>query len=313
MIETKRTGSGRQGLGVRQLAHRRLFVLIGTLVVIAALIGGYFIVTWLYNRPNTNPLLKVVPANQAIVQQVTGVSQSTVQAVGTGGLPNPLKHILGQPFLQGPHGHPEFFFAGAEFCQYCATERWAILNALGRFGSLTHLGQMQSYEENISTFSFYQSTYNSQYVDFVPVEALGNAPDRDGQHFVKLQTLTVQQQQLFTTYNGPPYFQAAGGYPFMDLGNRYLGQESGFDPSVLQGLSRQYPLTWQEIANALSDPASPITKGIIGTANYLTAALCTLTHQLPASVCHVSAIQQIEQSLDKPSSSMNASPLVTAF
>jgi Domain of unknown function (DUF929) len=306
MIETKRSGSSRQGPGARQLAHRRLFVLIGTLVVIAALIGGYFIVTWLYNRPNTNPLLKVASANQAIVQQVTGVSQSTVQAVGTGDLPNPLKHIQGQPFLLGPHGHPEFFFASAEFCQYCATERWAILNALGRFGRLTQLGQMQSYEENISTFSFYQSTYSSQYVDFVPVEALGNALDRDGQHFVKLQTLTVQQQQLFTTYNGPPYFQAAGGYPFMDLGNRYLGQESGFDPGILQGLSRQYPLSWQQIANALSDPASPITKGIIGTANYLTAALCTLTHQLPASACHVPAIQQIEQSLDKPLSGVNA-------
>jgi hypothetical protein len=302
MIEKKRSGSSRQGPGVRQLAHRRLLVIIGTLVVIAALIGGYFIVTWLYNRPNTNPLLRVLPANQAIVQQVTSVSQSTVQAVGSGDLPNPLKHIQGQPFLRGPHGHPEFFFASAEFCQYCATERWAILNALGRFGSLTHLGQMQSYEENISTFSFYQSSYSSLYVDFVPVEALGNALDRDDQHFVQLQTLTTPQQQIFTTYNGPPYFQGAGNYPFMDLGNHYLSQGSGFDPSILQGHSRQYPLSWQEIANALSDPTSPITKGIIGTANYLTAALCTLTHQLPASVCHVSAIQQIEQSLDKPSS-----------
>jgi hypothetical protein len=302
MIEMKRFGSGRQGLGVRQLAHRRLLVIIGTLVVIAALIGGYFIVPWLYNRPNTNPLLKVVPANQSIVQRVTGVSQLTVQDVGTGGLSNPLKHIKEQPFLLGPHGYPEFFFAGAEFCQYCATERWAILNALGRFGNFIHLGQMQSYEENISTFSFYQSSYISQYVDFVPAEALGNALDRDGQHFVKLQTLTAPQQQVFTTYNGPPYFQAAGNYPFMDLGNSYLSQGSGFDPSIMQGLSRQYPLSWQEIANALSDPTSPITQAIIGTANYLTAALCTLTQQLPAPVCHVPAIQQIEQSLDKPSS-----------
>ena len=312
MIEMKRFGSGRQGLGVRQLAHRRLLVIIGTLVVIAALIGGYFIVTWLYNRPNTNPLLKVVPANQSIVQKVTSVSQSTVQAVGTGGLPNPLKYIQEQPFLQGPHGYPEFFFAGAQFCQYCATERWAILNALGRFGNFTHLGQMQSYEENISTFSFYQSSYTSQYVDFVPVEALGNTLDRDGQHFVKLQTLTAQQHQIFTTYNGPPYFQAAGSYPFIDLGNSYLIQASGFDPGILQGHPRQSPLSWQEIAHALSDPTSPITQAIIGTANYLTAALCTLTHQLPVSVCHVSTIQQIEQSLDKPASGMNASPLARA-
>jgi hypothetical protein len=273
-------------------------VIVGTLVVIATLISGYFTVTWLYNRPNTNPLLKVVPANQALVQQVTSVSPSTVQTVGTGGLPNPLKHIQGQPVLLGPYSHPEFFFAGAEFCQYCAAERWAILNALGRFGSFHHLGQMQSYEENFSTFSFSQSTYTSQYVDFVPVEALGNALDRDGQHAVPLQTLTAQQRQLFTTYNGPPFFQDTGNYPFMDLGNHYLMQGSNFDPGILQGLSRQFPLSWQQIANALSNSTSPITQAIIGTANYLTAALCILTYQAPASACHVPAIQQIERSID---------------
>lgn len=275
---------------------RRLFVIAGVLLVSAALLGGYAIASWLANRPNTNPLLRVVPADQAVVQQVTGVPRSVVEAVGTGGLPNPLTPVRGQPPLQGAQGYPEFFFASAQFCQYCATERWAVLNALGRFGRLTHIGQMQSYEENISTFSFDHSLYLSQYLDFVPVEALGNALARDGQHFVQLQPLTAGEQQVFTTYNGPPYFQAAGNYPFIDLGNRYLIQASGFDPDLLQGLWRQFPLSWQQIAHALSDPASPITQAIIGTANYLTAALCTLTHQLPATACQVPAIQQIERS-----------------
>jgi hypothetical protein len=275
----------------------RLLVLTGVVLVSVTLIGGYIIATWLAHRPNTNPLLHVVPADPAVVQETTDVPESVVQAVGTGGLPNPLILIRGQPFLQGLHGHPEFFLASAQFCQYCATERWAVLNTLGRFGRLTHVGQMQSYEENISTFSFYQSISISQYLDFVPIEALGNTLARDGQHFVPLQPLTAEQHQIFTTYNGPPYFEVAGNYPFIDLGNRYLLQMSGFDPGLLQGLWRQFPLSWQQIARGLTDPASPITRAIIGTANYLTAALCTLTRQLPASACQVPAIQQIERAI----------------
>ncbi|HEY1347998.1 MAG TPA: DUF929 family protein [Ktedonobacteraceae bacterium] len=290
MSETWRSGHpGAYPLG------RRLLVLAGVLLMGAALIGGYVLATRLANRPNTNPLLRVVPADQTIVQEVTDVPPSIVQAVGTGDLPNPLTATRGQPFLQGPEGHPEFFFASAQFCQYCATERWAILNALGRFGRLTHIGQMQSYEENISTFSFDQSVYISQFLDFVPVEVLGNTLAADGQHFVPLQPLSAGQQQLFLTYSGPPYFQTAGNYPFLDLGNRYLIQASGFDPGLLQGLWRQFPLSWQQIARALKETASPITRAIIGSANYLTAALCTLTHQMPATTCQVPAIQQIER------------------
>lgn len=295
MIESRRPGQ--RNPGTHPLPHRRLVVLIGVLLVSAALIGGYWLASWLANRPNTNPLLRVAPADPVVIHLVTDVSPPVVQAVGTGGLPNPLTLIQGQPPLLGPHGHPQLFFAGAQFCQYCATERWAILNALGRFGRLTHLGQMQSYEENLSTFSFDQSIYSSPYLDFVPVEALGNTLAGDGQHFVPLQPLSAEQQQVFATYNGPPYFQATGNYPFLDLGNRYLAQGSGFDPNLLQGLWRQFPLSWQQIARALSDPGSPITQAIIGTANYLTAAICTLTHQMPTSACQAPAIQQIERTL----------------
>lgn len=52
----------------------------------------------------------------------------------------------------------EFLYVGGKFCEFCATERWAILNALSRFGTFQHLSQLRSYDEQSATFTFYQST-----------------------------------------------------------------------------------------------------------------------------------------------------------
>jgi len=54
---------------------------------------------------------------------------------------------------------------------------------------------------------------------------------------------------------------------------------SSFDPFILQELS------WSQIAAALRNPASPIGQAILGTANYITAAICQLTDDQPARAC----------------------------
>ena len=36
-------------------------------------------------------------------------------------------------------GKPGVLYIGAEFCPFCATERWAMVNALGRFGTFSGL------------------------------------------------------------------------------------------------------------------------------------------------------------------------------
>ncbi len=67
--------------------------------------------------------------------------------------------------------------------------------------------------------------------------------------------------------------------PFVDFGNKYVINGASYDAALLHGK------TWQQVASALRDPASPIGKGALGTANYLTAAICKLTGGKPASVC----------------------------
>jgi hypothetical protein len=81
--------------------------------------------------------------------------------------------------------------------------------------------------------------------------------------------------------------QSAGSIPFIDFSNKYLISGASYSPQVLQGK------TWSQVAAALSDPASPITQGAGGSANMITAALCKLTGNQPATAC-TPAIQALE-------------------
>ncbi len=230
-------------------------------------------------------------------QELTSVPQSTLSTIGTGSgtVTNLPTAQHGQPVLKGDNGLPEVFYVGAEYCPYCAAERWAMINALSRFGTFSKLSQIQSYEDNISTFSFYGSNYTSQYVDFAPVEVNGNALASSGDSYVPLQQMSADQQKNFEQYN------SAGSFPYVNMGNQYIGIGASYDPTILLD-SSQKPYSWQIIASSLSNTKSQIAQGILGTANYLTAGICGLTNQQPANVCNVPAIQSIEQALNKTSS-----------
>lgn len=303
--ETTRKGSTtqtrkpvRRGPTVRKKDRRGLYTVIGVLVLIALVIGGFVLLQrWQAGQQTSSAAEPQQAVDPIVLQQVTGVSQATWEGIGTGGVSNPLKSASNQPPLKGPNGHPEFFYVGGEYCPYCAAERWAMVNALSRFGTFKNLSQIISAESHISTFSFYRSSYTSNYIDFVPVEVNNNQLDASGRAG-SLQNLTSAQQQTFNTYDNAPYFsaQSALAFPFMDIGNRYLAQGGSFQPTVLLD-SSQNTLSWQDIASSLSNPSSPIAQNILGTANYLTAAICSQTNQQPGNVCSSPVIQKIEQSL----------------
>jgi hypothetical protein len=82
----------------------------------------------------------------------------------------------------------------------------------------------------------------------------------------------------------------AGSIPFVNYGNKYLTIGASYNPGVLQGL------TWNQVAGDLHNPASPVAKGILGTANYMTAAICGLTGDQPAAVC-TSGIKSLQSQI----------------
>lgn len=268
----------------------RLYMVIGVLGIIVA-----FIIAIVILKNVTSPNLKPTPANQGVLQQLTGVGASTWETVGTGGVPNPFTTRTGQPALKGSNGLPEFLYIGGEYCPNCAAERWAMINALSRFGTFQHLSQLISYEENIHTFTFEGSSYTSKYIDFVPREIAGNTTDNTG-NYVTLDRLTSAQQSLFNQYDNQ------GTIPFVDIGNKYTLAQASYSFTVLQD-SHGISYDWSAIAGALSNPNSSITQSIIGTANYLTAAICSVTNQQPGNVCDVATIQQIEHTISATTAS----------
>jgi len=58
--------------------------------------------------------------------------------------------------------------------------------------------------------------------------------------------------------------------PFLDIGNSAFVMGPSFDANVLAGLDQD------EIAAKLTNPNDPVTQDIVGTANYLTAAICSM-------------------------------------
>ena len=129
----------------------------------------------------------------------------------------------------------------------------------------------------LDTWTFYRSAYSSKYLAFVPVETRSNIPTshstQSAPSYTRLQKLTPAQQAIFTKYD------RSNAVPFLDFGNRFMLLGSSFSPGVLVHQS------WSQIAAALRHPRSATGEAILGTANYITAAICALTGDQPASAC----------------------------
>jgi thiol-disulfide isomerase/thioredoxin len=227
-------------------------------------------------------------AQPAVVSAVTSVPAATTDAVGKGtSNPKMLIPLSGAPALT-TGGKPEVLYMGAEYCPFCATERWAMLNALSRFGTFSNIRFIHSSADDtpasVPTLTFYQSGYSSKYVAFTPVEM--QKIDRSA-----LQNPTSAQKALLNKYDAPPYVQGgAGSIPFLDFGGKYIVSGASYDYNVLSGKS------YAQIAAAMKDPSTDIAKGALGTANQMTAAICKLTGNQPATACTAS-IKALEAGL----------------
>jgi hypothetical protein len=262
--------------------------LVGGIVVLVALVVGVFF--YLANQPGASS----TQGSDKAYQTITTLSPALLSQVGTGSAQNLMKAVPpNTPMPTGPTGKPQFLYIGAEFCPFCAAQRWSMIVALSRFGKFAspvqaHIANENNNGTDYPTFTFVKSSYTSQYIDFVAVEIKDNSGK-------PLQPLSDAQKKLISTYDAPPYTSASaeGSIPFIMIGNKYVSSGSYYVPDALVGNG------YQDIANQIKDPNSTLSKGVLGSANYLTAAICQVTKDQPASVCNDTSIQQIEQSLSK--------------
>jgi hypothetical protein len=271
----------------RAQRRNRLLIAGGAIIAVVAIVLGFVLSSG--NSPATSSGgggASTLPTGSALAQVVTTtttVPAATVDSVGAGQATSKPTPITGAALTSG--GKPEMLYMGAEFCPYCAAERWAMVVALSRFGtfhglSATHsaakdgAGNAEPYP-NTATFTFYGSTYTSNYVTFTPVEMNTNIPDPSTGFYTTLQTPTAAQRALLNKYDA----SSGGAIPFIDYGNKLLTVGATYNPGVLGGL------TWSQIAGDLHNPNSSVAKGVLGAANYTTAAICSLTGDQPASAC----------------------------
>ncbi len=285
MSKADRNQSARQRVAAQQAAARRAesrrrMLLAGGVVAVVVLIVLGIVLAKVLSKPA--PTSSIPPSGVALPASVqadiTSVPASTFATVGAGSVYSGALRIGSGPALTSG-GKPDFLYIGAEWCPYCAAERWAMATALSRFGTFSPLRGIRSSSTdvypNTATLTFYKATYTSPYLVFTTVE------NEDINHNL-LQTPTAQQQALWNKYGG--------GYPFIDIGNRFIAA-STYDPGVLQGLS------WTQIAADLHNPSSPVAQGAVGSANVFTAAICKLTGNMPASVCTSAPISALESKL----------------
>ncbi len=265
------------------------------MVILAAVI--VLVVYALTDAPVTLQTVRRSPTAPGVITELGTVPGAVFDTVGVTAPTTPLVPptvLTGQPALT-LHGRPEVLYVGAEYCPFCAAERWPLIVALSRFGHFASLFNMQSATNSvfpgIQSFTFVHAVYTSRYLSFTGVEQYSDAMTTTGT-FSRIATLTPREAQLVAAYRGALTPTAEpGSYPFVDIGNRMVTSTSGFSPAVLLHQSQS------AIAGGLTQPDTTITQAVLASANFLTAGMCAATGEQPDRVCTSRGVRAAAEAL----------------
>ncbi|MGH7641545.1 MAG: DUF929 family protein [Candidatus Dormibacteria bacterium] len=284
------------GRNYRRADSRRPWGLISGVIGVVAVFLVVVVVLELTLTGNLKQDKAVLPAPASLITSLTTIPVHTLEAVKAGSISNTPLNIPAsyKPAALTSDGLPEIGYVGAEFCPYCALQRWSLIVGLSRFGTWSglHIIRSSVYDSpsNVPTFTFaYGAKFRSTYVAFVPREYQSNVSlNNDGAPYAALQSLP---ETLATAYSG---IDSGGDYPFLDYAGTFvqIGSEArSTNVSALQGL------TWDQVATQLRNTKSVAAQEILGGANYVTAATCVVTGEKPGSVCNSSMIKSLQTTL----------------
>jgi hypothetical protein len=286
--ETQAKLAAMRAAQARKERRAKLYTAVAAVVSVLLVVGVFVVVK--LNSNGSKPTSKASSAAPAAV--VTGVTQvplATFNTVGAGTIQTVPSAMKGAEAITAD-GKPRVLYVGAEYCPFCAAERWSMAAALARFGTFSGLGITSSSasdtDPSTATLSFHGSTYTSDKLSFTAYETTTNQQKADGS-YPTLDTVPPADEALLNKYDAPPYVDAnsKGSIPFVDIGGKYIISGASYDPAILAGK------THEQIAAAMNDPSSDISKAILGTANVITAALCQLTANAPSDVCTSPGVQ----------------------
>jgi thiol-disulfide isomerase/thioredoxin len=191
----------------------------------------------------------------------------------------------GEPLLDG--GRPLVFFMGAEWCPFCASERWALVEATSRFGKWSGLRELhsragQDYLPSLPTYDLSRATYTSAYLSLRHKEVA----TVDGDPLQKLGSFEQRLVDENDKLGSIPFLFAAGPR------GRYT-VELAYSPSLLE--SQSFVSLREGVAASAPTPA---VEAIGGEADAITALICKLDGRQPASVCAMGSIPALEGELE---------------
>jgi thiol-disulfide isomerase/thioredoxin len=190
-------------------------------------------------------------------------------------------HVSDQPIKQ-TNGKPLIFFMGAGFCPFCASERWAIVRALNKFGTWQGLLETRSADHdekylNIPTVDFSRANYTSQYVEFVGRETA----DRN---FEPLEELNQKDYDIIDTFNPDQII------PFLLIDGQFMQVGSGYSPQLLEGMDHA------NVKSEIEDPASSVGEAIRTEADNIVALICKSLGG-SADICKTDKIKMMTQNI----------------
>ncbi len=273
---------------------------VGLVVVVVAVLVVVKVTTGSSASPPRYTPVTAAPAS--VVKDVTTIPASVYNKVGVN-FPaaaqpvSPPTKLNNQPPLSIGGKSPAMLYYGAEYCPYCAAERWAIVAALSRFGTWSNLKITASSHTDVytttHTFSFHGATFTSPYLTFAAVEQYSNVPGIGWRlhHPREPDQGGADGDQRTAPEVHPRCHRRPGRVP--------LHQHQQRGPHLRGHLQPGHPgrPSWTDIASGLSDPTNPVTQSIVGTANYISAAICASTKDAPASVCTSPGVQAAAKSL----------------
>jgi len=164
----------------REAQRRRVLLATGAIAVVIVIVVGLVLVKVMGKDDDTttaaSPKAATSALPAAVLKDVTTVPASvsdTVRAAGVTSVPQSIE----APALTD-NGKPKVLYIGAEYCPFCAAERWPMVVALSRFGTWTGLAGTESGAKdvfpNTQTLSFHGAKFTSDYLTFAGFETQTN-------------------------------------------------------------------------------------------------------------------------------------------
>jgi thiol-disulfide isomerase/thioredoxin len=275
-----RPADNRRAAMARKRRRNQTSLAVGAIVVVIAVVAVIIGIKAAGGGTKSDTAAAAVPAS-TLSALTSSVSPQTLKAAATNyNLPSADGPTYGSyptvttdtPITTS--GKPEVLYIGAEFCPFCATERWAMVLALSEFGTFHNLTSIHSSATdefpNTPTFSFYNSTYTSPYLTFVPVETetVNEKP---------LQNPTAAQEALAEKYDpgsdGPPI-------PFVYFNGKAIISGAEWNPQLLAGKS------FQQVVSSIEGGTSTLASSVDADAGAIVSMICRMTGgKGPAGVC----------------------------